>query len=100
MQDVTSTVNWSSSASSVATINTAGLAIGAGTGPTTISAAFGTISGSTTLTGTPAPTLASIAVSPQNPSVTVGAHQQFTAMPTSPDETTQTLTPPVTWPPP
>lgn len=48
--DVTSCASWSTSAGSVATITSAGLATGAGTGQATISAASGTISGSTTVT--------------------------------------------------
>jgi hypothetical protein len=46
-QNVTGAVTWSSSATKVATINAAGLAIAAGTGTTIISATLGTITGST-----------------------------------------------------
>jgi hypothetical protein len=54
-KDMTTSVNWSSSTSSVATISNAGLAIGAGTGSTSIEAKDPTsgISGSTTLTVNP-----------------------------------------------
>jgi Bacterial Ig-like domain (group 2)/Abnormal spindle-like microcephaly-assoc'd, ASPM-SPD-2-Hydin len=48
-QDLTGTAVWTSSASGVATINSAGLATGLAFGPTTITAASGAISGSTTL---------------------------------------------------
>src|SRR5207302_7358549 len=72
MQDVTTTVVWSSSLTSVAVISsstgTQGLATSAGTGTTTITATSGSISSSTTLTVTGA-ALASIAVTPANPSI-------------------------------
>ena len=49
-QDLTDTVIWSSSAMTVATINATGLASGVGFGRTTVMAASGSISGSTSLT--------------------------------------------------
>ncbi|HZS70386.1 MAG TPA: DUF4082 domain-containing protein, partial [Candidatus Acidoferrum sp.] len=49
-QNITSQVAWSSSNSAVATINSAGLATGAGAGTATITATKGGISGSTGLT--------------------------------------------------
>jgi hypothetical protein len=58
--NVTSSVSWSSSTPSVATIDSAGVASAAGPGTTTILASSGSVSGSTTLTvtsgtsGTPA----------------------------------------------
>ena len=45
----------------------------------------------------PAPTLVSIAVSPVNPSVTGGASQQFAALGTYSDSSTQSLTASATW---
>ena len=53
--NVTSTATWSSLATTVATVSTAGLATGAGEGSTTIQATVGSVSGSATLTGTPSP---------------------------------------------
>jgi O-glycosyl hydrolase len=53
--DVTSQAAWSSSISSVATVDAGGLALGVSTGMTTISAAVGPISGSTLLTVQPGP---------------------------------------------
>jgi hypothetical protein len=52
-QDVTATASWSSSAPTVATVSSAGLAQSVGAGQTTIQATFGTISGSTTVTVAP-----------------------------------------------
>jgi hypothetical protein len=52
-QNLTNTATWSSSAPSVATIGTKGLASAVGPGQTTIEAAVGAINGSTTLTVNP-----------------------------------------------
>src|SRR6266704_2862562 len=60
---------------SVASINSAGTATALTTGTSTISATLGNISGSTTLTVTPA-LLLSIAVLPANPSVAAGNTEQ------------------------
>jgi hypothetical protein len=51
-QNLTNSVTWGSSNTSVATINSTGLATAAGTGNTTISAFSGSVSASTTLTVT------------------------------------------------
>lgn len=51
-QDLTSSSTWSSSNTTAATMNASGLATGLTAGSSTIAAAFGTISGSTTLTVT------------------------------------------------
>ncbi|HAS55300.1 MAG TPA: hypothetical protein DCS42_14830 [Nitrospiraceae bacterium] len=53
-QDLTSSVTWTSSDTTVAPIDSAGLATSAGAGSTTIKATSGNISGSTSLTVTPA----------------------------------------------
>ena len=65
------TVTWSTSDTSLATINSAGLLTAVRQGDVTISAASGAITGSTSLTIGP-PNLMSIAVSPQNPTVSAG----------------------------
>jgi hypothetical protein len=73
------TFTWASSATSVATINSSGLAMGVSPGTTQITAtANGVTSSADTLTVTPGP-LATITVSPASPSITVDATQQFTA---------------------
>jgi len=98
--DVTTTVTWSSSDTTVATISNAsgsnGLATSTGQGTATISAALGAISGSTGLTVTPA-ALVSIAVIPANSSIANGTSQQFAATGTYTDNSTQPLTTSVTW---
>ncbi|HZS70652.1 MAG TPA: Ig-like domain-containing protein [Candidatus Acidoferrum sp.] len=73
------TFTWNSSSTSVATINSSGLATGVAQGTTQITAsASGVTSSPDTLTVT-APVVASITVSPSSPSIAVGATQQFTA---------------------
>jgi uncharacterized protein YjdB len=99
-QDLTTEVAWSSSDLTVATISNAagskGSAFSVATGSTTITATSGGISGSTTLTVTPA-TLVSIAITPTNPSIAKGTTRQFTATGTYSDNTTQDLTTALTW---
>ena len=101
-QDITTSVTWSSTSPSVATVSNAagteGLATSVSEGATTITATdTGTaIAGSTTLTVTP-PVLTSIDVIPADPSIALGTAQPFTATGTFSDSTTQDLTTSVTW---
>jgi len=95
-QDLTSTATWTSSQTSVAAINTTGLAVTKALGTSTILATSGSVSGSTTLTVTQA-ALVSIAVTPANSSIVAGNTQQFTATGTFSDKSTQNLTSSVTW---
>lgn len=98
--DITTSVTWASSSTSVATIsNTSGskgLASSQGTGSTTISATSGSVSGQTTLTVT-SPTLLSISVTPSAPSCPLGTIQVLTAIGTYTDGSTQDITASVTW---
>ncbi len=94
-QDLTSGVNWSSSATSVATINGSGLLTTAGAGSSTITASVGLLTDTTTLTVVPAH-LISIAVSPSPVSLARGTAQQFAATGSFDDGSTQLLTS-VTW---
>ncbi|MGO9328045.1 MAG: Ig-like domain-containing protein [Steroidobacteraceae bacterium] len=98
--DVTTSVAWGSSDINVATISNAlgcnGLATALGQGIATITAALGSVSGSTGLTVTPA-TLVSIAVIPANPAIANGTNQQFAAIGTYTDNSTQPLTTSVSW---
>ncbi len=99
-QNLTASVTWSSSSTTVATISNAagsnGLATAAAGGSTTITAAYGSISGSTTLTVNPA-TLVSLSITPISPGIAKGTKQQFTATGTYSDNTAQNLTASVTW---
>lgn len=95
-QDLTSTASWTSTAGTVATINSAGLATTLSQGTTTITASSGGFNAPTTLTVTP-PVLASIAVTPGYPALTSGAAQQFAATGTYTNGSTQDLTSSAAW---
>jgi len=99
-QDITGSVQWDSSDGSVATISNAdgsrGLATSVASGSSSISAASGPISASTTLTVSTA-ALISITVNPAGPSIALGTTQQFTATGTFTDGSTQDLTTSATW---
>jgi hypothetical protein len=99
-QDITGSVNWSSSNQAVATITnsagTQGQATTLSQGSTTITATLGSIAGSTVLTVQPA-VLVSISVTPANPSIALGTSQQFSALGNFSDNSTQDLTSSVTW---
>ncbi|HWG76944.1 MAG TPA: PilC/PilY family type IV pilus protein [Steroidobacteraceae bacterium] len=104
-RDLTTQVGWASSVTSVATIDSSGLASSSTTtsGSTQITATLGGISGYTTLTVTapqpppPPPTLQSITVQPNNPTIEVGQTQQFTAIGYYSNGTSMTITNQVTW---
>ena len=95
-QNLSNSVTWNSSATSVATIGTKGLATSKAQGTTTISATSGAITGSGTLTVT-APVLVSIAVTPASTTIPLGKTQQFAAVGTYSNQSTQNLTNSVTW---
>ena len=99
-RNITTSVVWSSSISTAATIGntsgTYGLATAVATGSATITASSGSFSGSTTLTVTSA-TITSLGVTPANSSISAGATEQFTAMGTFSDNATQVLTTLVSW---
>lgn len=93
--DVTSSATWSSTTPAVATVSNLGVATAVGAGTSTISAAFGGLGGSATLT---VAALQSITISPANPGVTlVGGTRQFGATGTLSNGATQNLTGQVIW---
>jgi 6-phosphogluconolactonase (cycloisomerase 2 family) len=98
-QPLTTAVTWSSSSPAATISNVAGsqgLATAAAVGTATISAAVDGLTGTATLTVTPA-TLLSIAVTPANPSIPAGLTQAFVATGTYSDGSTQNLTTAATW---
>ena len=103
-QDITSSVSWTSSATDKATISdtapTKGLAKGVAAGSSTITAKTtiptGMVSNTAMLNVTNA-TVVSIAVTPSNPTISLGIAQQFKATGTFSDATTQDITNTVTW---
>jgi hypothetical protein len=94
-KDLTGASNWLSSNGAVATINAAGLATALAPGTTTITASSAGVTATTTLTV--ANPLVSIAVTPNSVSIAPKATQQFTAVGTFADGTTQPITSTVTW---
>ena len=113
-KDLTTSAQWASSDSGTASITPAGIATGTAAGTATISAQSGGMSGSATLTvsasggsggggggggggGNAGKNLASIAVTPLNPSVPVNTVQQLNATGTYSDGSSADLTSLVTW---
>ncbi len=98
--DLTRQVSWSSDRSPAVWVNSTGLAVGNAECSATITAELNGISGTTTLTVTPAPataSLVSLAVTPANPSIAMGSTQQFQATGTFSDNSTAGLTSQVSW---
>lgn len=95
-KDVTGTATWSSSAKTVATISSSGLSTAVAPGTSILAATIGAVTASVAVTVSAA-TLASISVTPGNPSIAVGQNQQFTATGTYSDGKSQDLTAIVTW---
>ncbi len=89
-------VSWSSSSSSVASVNSAGLATAVGTGTATITATSGSVSGTAALTVTGA-TVTSITVTPANSNMPVGTTKQFTATAGFSDGSSEDVTASVLW---
>jgi uncharacterized protein YjdB len=89
-------LTWSSSSTSVTSIDSTGFASSTGTGIVTITATSGGVSGTATLTVTSA-SLVSIVVTPANSSMAVGTTKQFTAIGAFSDSSTQDITSTVTW---
>jgi uncharacterized protein YjdB len=97
-QDITTLVSWSSSLTSVATINSTGLASALAAGTTSIQAQLNGLSDAVNFTVTaPAVTLQSITITPYSGSVAKGNTQQFTAAGLYSDGSTQSITTQVTW---
>ena len=96
-RDVTASSIWTSGTTSVATVNsTSGLAIGVAIGTSVITANFGGMAGSATLTVTAA-TLSSIAVTPLTASVPIGGTQAFVAKGSYSDGSIVDITTIATW---
>ena len=99
-QDITAQALWTSSNGSAATVSNAagskGLASTVALGSTTIGAAFEGVTGTTTMTVTPG-VLATIAVTPADPSVPLGRTQQFAAVGGFTDGAIRDVTTDATW---
>lgn len=87
---------WSSSSTSVLTIDQNGLSLAVGPGTSTVSVTSGSVSASTSVTVTTA-TLVSLAIAPANSAMPDDATKQFTATGTFSDNSTQDMTQSVLW---
>ena len=98
--DVTALAGWSSSQPSAATVSsspgTQGRVTGVAPGTADITASFGSLSASTKLAVSGAKVV-SLAVTPANPSIPLSGGQQFAAMGTFDDGSSQDLTSTVSW---
>jgi len=95
-QNLTSSVSWYAVPQTSASVNSGGLVTATGQGNVNITAAYGTYSGVSTLMVGPAG-LISIAVSPSTASIPVGSNQQFVAVGSYSDGSTQDITSSATW---
>ncbi len=95
-QDITSGVTWTPSTTFVARITSSGLASGVAQGRTTITAAQGSIRGSTTLTVI-APLLQSIELRPPSASIFTGQSLQYVALGHFSDGSAQNISGTVKW---
>ena len=95
-QTLLTSVTWTSSDLSVATISGTGLATGVSSGNSSIQVYSGSVQASVTLTVTAA-AVRSITVSPADRSVVAGGNQQFTATGKLSDGSIQNITNSVTW---
>ncbi|HWZ74941.1 MAG TPA: Ig-like domain-containing protein [Candidatus Sulfotelmatobacter sp.] len=94
-QDLTNSATWSSGNPSVATVSTSGFVTATSHGTSSISAASGSISGSTALLVEGS--LTALQITPANASLPQGAIQQFTATGSFSDSTSENLTSSVRW---
>lgn len=95
-KDITSSVVWASSNTSVAKISGSGFAKSGTMGSATISATLSGVTGDSTLTVTKA-ILESINIAPANPVLLLGTIQQFTATGTFSDQSQHDITSSVSW---
>ena len=95
-QNLTASATWYSVPQTSASVNSAGLVTAIGQGTATITAAYGTSAGVSALT-VGASNLVSIAVSPNTASLAAGSSQQFIAVGSYSNGSTQDITSLVTW---
>ena len=92
--NVTGTATWTSANTGAATVNAMGVLTVLAPCSSQLSASFGSVSGSATVT---VKTVASIAITPASPSVGAGATEQLTAIATFGDGTTGDVTSSAKW---
>jgi len=96
--DLTSSVQWTSSNTSVASVGATGMVTGLAGGASTIAAMFGLIKGTATLDITnQGATLKAIAIIPTSATIPVNSAQQFSATGTYSDGSSRDITAQVSW---
>ena len=95
-KDITGSVTWATSSSSVASITGGGLAAASALGSATVSATSGSVIGSTTA-NVQAAVLSSITIRPANRKIAQLTSQQFEAIGTYTDGSTRNVTGQVSW---
>src|SRR5208282_6779524 len=95
-KNLTSTVTWQTSSSSIAKINAGGDLTGVSPGSTQVSASYQGIAGNASITVGP-PALVSIAVSANQSTLPLGESEPLTATGSFSDGSTQDLTQSATW---
>jgi hypothetical protein len=95
-KDLSASATWSSSNQAAANISSAGLASTKAQGSSTVSTAFGSVTGKTTLTVT-SPAIVSISVTPSGRTIAPGTKQNFSATGSFNDSTSQVITSDVSW---
>jgi len=95
-QNLTQSVTWTSSTSTIANVSPAGVAFAAAIGTVTITATHGTITGSANLTVAPAVVLG-LTIVPPTVSLPMGSSLQLQAIASFSDGTAQTLTASAAW---
>jgi len=97
-KNLTTSVAWSTSAGTIASIASGGMATGLTAGQAKVIATSSSISGSTSLNVMVKPVvLVSLSVSPAGPAVVIGGAQQFQAIGSYSDGSTQNLTASANW---
>ncbi len=94
-QNLTSSLTWSSSNTAVAKVNSSGLVTAMSAGSATITGVLGNTV--VTINITINPTLTSLAISPSNPSITLGSNVQLSATATYSDLSTKDVSSQVVW---
>ena len=95
-QNLTQSAVWSSSGSTIASVNPTGMAVANAIGSAMISASSGNVTGTASLTVTPA-AIVVLNIVPSPISILLGASIQLQAIATMSDGTTQNLTATATW---
>lgn len=96
LRDVSSHSTWSSSQSSVASINSMGLATGLSAGSTSVIASFGGLNSNRNMNVTAA-TLQSVSINPTSVTLEIGGETQLSVIGVFSDGTTQNLTSTASW---